>query len=125
MATFTKNAWVNGETITAEGLNGGKGVNVLEIGPDDLDDGSIVFEIEIATGLSAIDFIKAFVSCPGVNGVDTSQVTRVESYDEYDYLAISNDDVTMFYYPETGILTTSEPSSDGGDNGGDDGGDVG
>lgn len=117
MATFTKNAWVTGETITADGLNGGKGVNVLEIGPDDFYDGSVEFEIEIATGLSAIDFLNTSVSCPQVDGVATSPVNRVVSTDNY--LAIGNYEVDMYYYPETGILTTSIPSPDGGDNDGD------
>lgn len=121
MATFTRNAWVTGETITAEGLNGGKGVNVIEIGPDDFDDGSVEFEIEIATGLSAIDFLNTIVSRPLVDGVSMSPVNRVVSTDNY--LGIYNYDADLFYYPETGILTTSLPSSDD-DIGGDDGGGV-
>lgn len=112
MATFTRNAWVTGETITAAGLNGGKGFNILEITADEYDEG---FEIEIATGLSAVDFFNTIVSYPSEDGVVASPFGRVVSNDSF--WTVANNDIMVFYYPETGVFTSNIPPSD--DNGGD------
>lgn len=108
MATFTRNTWVTGETITADGLNGGKGFNILEITADEFEEG---FEIEIATGLSVADFLNTIVSFPTEDGVIMSPLTRVVCNDSF--WTAANNDITTFYYPETGVFTSNLPDDVG------------
>lgn len=129
MATFTRNAWVTGETITADGLNGTKHA-ILEVQTDDFGDGVPVpsFEIEIPTDLASETIANTFeLIChfpENMDGphtvVDASPYVTV--WDGAGYYQITfRDSLMCYYYPETGILTTTEPDLDGG---GDDGGGI-
>lgn len=122
MATFTRNAWVTGEIITATGLNGGKGFPLLALDVEDYPDSSASFEIEIEPGLTALDFINTMVSVPssiddsGDEPVATETIYYKSSQVEIsgDYIVISCGEVSLYYTPETGILTSEGPDDDSG-----------
>lgn len=49
MAAFTRNAWATGDTITADGLNGGKGVPVFTVTNDDYDESIEAYSFSVDT----------------------------------------------------------------------------
>ena len=114
MATFTRKSWETGDTITAEGLNGGKGYLYLELSKEtDLDESNNWdFDITIPTGLTVNDFIGMRVKAPDVwsDSGYTIDVAMDATLMETGAIAPGfRTQINMFYYPETGQLTTEMP----------------
>ena len=119
MATFTRNAWVTGETITAAGLNGGKGFPILEIEDADFievqqsDYSEYIpeFEIEIPTGLTASDFFYCIISA-SLPSNDYYPISVISNLGTYLKLYVYSSNLYLYYYPETGVLTTADPEQE-------------
>lgn len=118
MATFTRNAWETGDTITAEGLNGGNGYMLVEVNPEtDFDGtaGSWVFDIDTGiTDLSVQEMFRIVLNVPTA-GTTTEYIHPYAVFDSGDYYHMLfynlNPSVSLYYIPATGHLTTTEPSS--------------
>lgn len=119
MATFTKNDWITGEIITANGLNGAKGFPVLEITEEDILDGEPYYTIQ--SGLTEDDLLHMVIKCftagetnEGMGETLISPVIIILAETKnneiaYYYLETyhTNDipPISFYYIPANGILT--------------------
>lgn len=134
MATFSRNAWVTGETITADKLNDPRygSVNVLAVTEADLDLSTheIVLDLTIETGLDFYDLYNLILIRPTTPGGDPNEIYTMVPATVYKYLlsdggtdyyfwivynslwddsGVQMKTTTLYYVPATGKLTTTDP----------------
>lgn len=136
MATFSRNAWVTGETITADKLNDPRygSVNVLRVTyEDDYDETADDYVVDetIETGLNYYDFYNMlyvqpasfepggdpnkFVATPAAfvrqndlqEGGYYINIVFQELWEDQGSTQIK--EYSIYYIPETGKLTTTDP----------------
>lgn len=119
MATFTRNAWATGDTITADGLNYGKGSPMITIEYDDWDDekGGVVVNVDTgATDMTAEELIDLVMKYEASHTTfEYYRPTRVthalpgEGEDETEGIKLefgNTDCGLLWYYPGTGHIQT-------------------
>ena len=110
MATFTRTLWETGDTITADGLNGGKGGKwFLTMTDADLNEDD-QYEFEVSADLEYSDlFDGVFVSEEG----EANVVTGVTDHTNF-YSMEFTDNYGAYYDPIAKKLQSSIPQDNGG-----------
>lgn len=115
MATFTSNAWATGDTITADGLNGGKGGRgFLTITAED--EGNDGYDFEVSADLTFADLFDLVVveDESGIPAMDVSASVDGETGDVAYYkitFGVANE-YEFFYDPTAKKLQSSAPLDD-------------
>ena len=110
MATFTRTLWETGDTITADGLNGGKGYSgTLLLTAEDDDDGSFI--IDVSADLTLFDIMNMFVTYPDESDTITEGVKLATDVGGY-YKIELHSGFTLFYDPVAKKLQNSAPLDD-------------
>ena len=115
MANFTRNAWVTGETITADNLNGGKGIPLIQGSSLEISQWS--FDV-VDIAINFHDLLSLVVT-DNENYWYKNQSVKKDSYynstlDEIiEFYELTFNEKYLYYVPSEGegLLTTTQPGS--------------
>ena len=120
MATFSRNAWKTGDTITESDINGAKGFPMLTVQKADIGDmGDIDFDTEAAMGLTVTDIYNMIIAIENKTSDDVTYVpvttveywAPVEGEGEVYKISINSMSLeTIWYNPADGHISSLNPT---------------
>lgn len=123
--SYTKTVWRDGDVITAAKMNkietgieqsGGESPIIIDLGNFDDFDGNL--ELTIQTGLTPLQLLNCVIKSTSHMSNDT-EAPIMEMYGNLNNIIYSPDynlsitelyGLELFYYPETGLITTEQPN---------------